>query len=547
MVMVFFVSDVLAELKIAEVSPQIQPAVFQEVSRIPEKPHFLLGLERKEDEWEQYLEQRKVFQIKDLAYGKNFSGIIDKSRDDYLARGNTELSEVIAMASREVRIFYTHHHFTKEGMYTFWSKMGEKNLAEFSPLYRKYEIQWGLGNISDEMWERIKQMMGWAQFEAVKLFMRSALEDGLARAVKTYTEMHLTEGVLEARAKLLEDPQYRDRLDEEVAGTDGLKVRDLLPVPLTRAEDFLPDIIIVGPRGFYGGMANFKTPGTERIVFLDLLGLVMWYTTKWPLVEHELVHTNPYLQSVPIAYYYDVEMWAGLTTDLDQGGLTEFLFHPYIAVVRDMVRTFFGYDFEEVRRRIFPGEFVVRDVREREFRLHAAEVKRIRDELMGFIKAPRDGFMVEFYTNPYYWLAVNTKFCDTAAVWRILFALRYEPAGLFDPNKKDKEGNVISPVHQTKAWLMKEEEAGRIRRLAEKAMKRTGEETKFAKEMPKVVARGKCPVHARFFLMKEHEQQEFIETVELLVKRMQRGESEAAFLLKRIFGNSGVLSGTTVR
>lgn len=521
----------------------------KEISKIPNKPHFLLGLEPKVDEWEKYLERRKIWMTKDLFYGYNYLGIIDKSRNDYIARGNTEIFETITMNDREIKIIYTHHHITKGGMHTFWSPMGEKNLAEFSPLYRKYEVNWALGKISDDDWKSIKRLLGWAQFEAVKSFVHRAIEWGVAKNVKDYSEMNLTNEVLAKRSVLLSDPDYAKKLDETVPGSSNLKVRDLIPVPLTRPEDFLPDLLIVGPRGFYGGFANWKTPGTERIVFLDILGLALWYTTGWSLPAHEFVHTNPYLQGTPLDLYFDVEMWAALTTDLNDD-LTEYLFHQYLSVVRHVVKTYWGYDHEEAARRIFAGSFGVRDVREKEFRENAVRVKQIRDELLRFIKDPKDGFMVTFYTDPYFWITANTKFCDTSAVFQLLFATKYEPAGIYDSNKKDKSGKIIPPVIQTKEWLAREEEAGKIKRLAEKAMAETGKETEWAKKNLSKVTDSigqKCPVHGRFFFMNEKEQQRFAKFIEPLIDLAKNGDKEAQYVLMRIFAGSGSLSKVNFR
>ncbi len=541
-------SNAFASPDMIKLSKELHADVLKDAALIPNKPHFLLGLEPKTDEWEAYLETRKVYQTKDLFYGKNGSGIIDKSNADYRASGNTEITDVVTIEGKKITTVYTHHHLLKSGMYVFWSHAGEKNLATFSPLYRKYEIQWGIGKLTDSQWQSVQRVMGWAQFEAVKIFLHEAIKSAVEKDVKDYAEMNLTFGVLNARAKLLDDPDYAKRLDDAVPGTNGLKVRDIIPVPLTRAHDFLPDLIIMGPKGFYGGFTNWGTPSSEKIVFLDMLGLALRYVSGWPLVEHEFVHANPYLQGTPLAFYFDVEMWTALTTDLDDD-FTEFMFHPYLSVVRDMVRTFFGYDFEEVNRKVWPtGALGARDIREKEFRANAAEVKKIRAELLKFVKDPNDGMMVQFYSDPYFWISVNTKYCDTSAVWRILFALRYEPAGLYDPEKKDKDGNVISPVLQTKNWLMKEEESGRIKELADKALKKTGDQTVFGKKFVEAKVfdssgTATCPVDARFFFMNEKEKQNFTDTVLPLANRAKKGDFEARVLLLRIFGGAGVLPG----
>jgi len=541
--LVFFASNAWAELNVKEVQKRLPPHIFKEVSKIPDKPHFLLGFERKTDPWEQFQESRRLFHTREFTHEFTGSAWIDKSQQDYIVPGSNVLSQVLKVSGKELRIIYSHHHYTKDGMYIFWSKMGEKNLAEFSLLYDKYKTQWGLGRITDSQWRDIQRILGWAQYEALKSFLRDVVTWAVDKNVRDYQEMRLTEMVIAARSKLLDDPEYAKKLDEPVPGAPNLKIRDLMPVPMTRPEDFLPDLIVVGQGEFTGGFANFNTVGTERIVFFDTLGLALWYVRGWPMPAHEFIHANPYLQGMPIAFYYDTEMWADLTTGM-QDDVLEFLFHPYLAVVRDLVKNFFGYDSNEVERRIWPAKFGhIQDIREDEFRKHAAEVKKITDELLNFIKDPKDGLMVKFYTDPYYWVVVNTKYCDTAAVYRILCALHYEPAGLFDPEKKNKQGKVIPPEMQTREWLEKEESAGRIAKLAELSMKQTGAKTKFAEDMgPEMSAMVKCPQDSRWFFLTLPEQQKFKEIVKPLAERAKNGDIEAKQILLRIFGRSSVFS-----
>lgn len=522
--------------------------VFDEISRIPEKPHFLLGLEPKSDEWERFLETRKLVATKGLKYRSASNAWIDKSHENFKLSGNTEIIETVTVAGKKIRVLYTHYHFAKNGMYAFWTGFdGEKNLAEYSPIYEKYKTRWGLGVITGDQWESVKRILGWAQFEAVRSFIHKSIVGGAEKNVRDFEKMRLTEQVISSRAKMLNDPNYGKKLDNFVSGTNGLKVRDIIPVPLTRVQDFLPDLLVVGPGPFMGGFANHKTPETERIVFLDIRGLAFDYINgDHMLSAHEFVHTNPYLQGTPLSLYYDIEMWDSLTTDL-QSNVTGFLFHFYLAVVRDVVRFYWGYDVKEAVKKIFPGGIMnIREVRKEEFLKHVEEVKKIRDELVRFITDPEDGFMVGFYSDPYFWTTVNTKFCDTSAAFRLMFALRYELAGIFDPVRKDVGGNVVSPVIQTKEWLMKEEEAGRIQRLAEKSLEKTGEPTKWSEKLSKgsdSSGQQKCPVHARFFLFDDQERAKFIEMIEPIVKEAKNGNTEAKILLARIFAGSGGLNG----
>ena len=150
-----FAAWVNAQSDISTISSKFSASVLDEIGKIPDRPHFLLGLDPKDDVWEQFLERRKVFQTNDLFYGKAGLGIIDKSRDDYHASGNTELSEMITISGKSVRILYTHHHRLPDGIYEFWSRMGRRNLATFSPVYRKYEMRWGSGVFSDDEWSNL--------------------------------------------------------------------------------------------------------------------------------------------------------------------------------------------------------------------------------------------------------------------------------------------------------------------------------------------------------------------------------------------------------
>ncbi len=518
----------------------------EDVRRIPDKPHFLLGIERKTDEWDQYQMAKKLWQTKGLAFSLRAKGIMDKTRESYVPPGSTQLHEELMIAGKRVRVLYTHHHYDPaSGMFVFWGALGEENLAVHAPLYERYKVVWALGQISDTEWRSIQSIFGWAQFEAVKAEIHKVVEDGIAKNVKDYAEdMQLRERVLVRHAEALGDPRYEDRLAELVEKGSDVSVQDVMRPPFVRPEDFLPDVLVIGPNRFAGGFANFKTVGTERLVFLDLLGIAFNYIEGgYVIAAHEFVHTNPYLQGEPMAFYYDVEMWAALTTNLS-GGMLEYD-HPYLSVVTDSAKYAFGYDFREVKRRIWPSEFGAQEVREDEFRRYAAVHRRVVSELLAFIKDPENGLMVQFYSDPLGWSAVNTALCDTAAVWRLLFALRFEFAGIFDEDKKDKNGQVIPAAQQTKEWLSRERDAGRIRRLAKKAMEKTGKETEQGKDISKAFDLGgfmKCPVHSRLFFMAPDEQREFISRVQSLAVRAEDGDAAAIFELRRLFAGSGVLA-----
>ena len=534
---------------IKEIAKRLAPPVFAEVSKIPDRPHFLMGFSRETDEWKAFRETRRFMKTQDAARSGIGRGILDRSKAGYQQPPDeTAILETLTFGKKDVRIYYTHYHVrAADRMYTFWLPSGEKNLAEYSPLYRKYEVRWGNGGLTDAEWADVQRMLGWAQFQAVRSFIESMIHEGLAKNIKDYNEiMRLTERVQEIRAERFGDPEYTKHLKDAVPGPGNLTNQDVLPVPMTRVEDFLPDLFVIQPSKFVGGFTNaFHVPGSETLVLLSQAGLAWQYISGWRFVSHELIHANPYLQGVPLDFYFDAEMWADMTNGAESDALS-YLDHPYLSLIRHLVRTYFGYDHEEVSRKIFPeGLPIADDVREAEFRKAVADVKKIQAELVKFIKDPNDGLIVRFYSDPYFWVGVNTKFCDSAAAFRLLFATRYEPAGLFNPNLKDEKGSVVPPEVQTKQWLLKEEESGRIKRLADRALTDTGKEADMFKDKGKFAdgnGQTKCPVDSRFFYADAATREQLETVVAELYRRAQQGDIEAALFLKRAFKDGSAFS-----
>lgn len=540
------------QLDFDRLSEQLPQEVYQEATEIPEQPHFLRGFERREDEWEQRQEVSRFFRTDNVVGSSDAPVTIDKSEQGYTRpSGDTAIGDTLTISGKSIRVLYSAYHFSDERMYTFWSQeVGEKNLAEFSSKYRKFEIKWGVGDLTDAQWESVQRILGWAEFQAIHAFVKDMVREGLQKSVNDYQSMQLQSRVVEKRSQWLNDPAYAERLNESVPGTDELRVRDFLPVPCIEPRCFLPDMIMISNASFTGGFTNsLKVPGTESIVMLSMRGLSLQYISHWPLVAHEFVHTNAHLQGLPLSYYFDVEMWAALTTDLQGGGMREFVYHPYLSVIRDTVRTVFGYDTQEVAKRVSSSELpMLADIDESAFREHVEKVERIRTELEEFITDPQDGFMVRFYSDPYFWQTVNTKYCDTAAAWRVLLSLEYEPAGIYDPEKLDDSGAPIPPEVQTKRWLSRQISSGRLEQLAEDAMTKAGTPSKFAEEAEEmgraedVAGLTKCPVHSRFFAMSENERDMFKEHVRHLLERFRAGDAVARAQLYRIFAGSGALS-----
>jgi len=136
--------------------------------------------------------------------------------------------------------------------------------------------------------------------------------------------------------------------------------------------------------------------------------------------------------------------------------------------------------------------------------------------------------MPTFYSDLYFWNTVNTKWCDTSAAWRIMMAFEFEPTIIFDPKKMDETGKIIPGSVQTKQWLAEQEAAGKIQKLAEEAMKKTGEITKTGEKMSKIEDLSgliKCPTDSGFFNMPPEEQKR----VQLMLEQLLK-ENDLRFL-----------------
>ncbi len=494
-----------------------------ELYRIPDRPHYLLGLQQfPEPVYERRIELQKLYQMREMFYSYNGGLYIDKAAEWLGLNKNSnylQLTSEIEVSGKRVFVIYPLHLLsdTKEKLFIYISPTGPKNLAEYSPLYEKYKVQWALGKISNEKWVAAQRILGWAQFRALKDHLFKRFHDSLTWDMNVHKD--LVNGVIENQTKLLNDPDYAKKQNEPISDLKGFTVRDIMRIPKVGANEFTPNIFIFGPlKEAWGLTHSWRTPGSESIVWLDILGDAYDYIRAQSLIlAHEFTHGNPYLQGTPIDFYFDVEMWTALSTDIFDDMM--YFTHPYLAVVADTAHTYFGYNAREAYNRIWPSGFTnLRDFRREEYEENMKRVKEINQAFKDFI--PK--FMQIFYADQHFWNSVNLKWCDTAAVWRIVMAFEFEPSVIFDSKKIDPvTGKPIPPSVQTKQWLSEQEAAGKIQRLAEKAMEKTGELTDMGEKMSKIedfAGLVKCPSNSGWFDMPSKQQKYVREMIERLLK-----------------------------
>ncbi|OGZ13858.1 MAG: hypothetical protein A2942_02885 [Candidatus Lloydbacteria bacterium RIFCSPLOWO2_01_FULL_50_20] len=523
---------------------ELSKDVCNEVSAVPNQPHFLRGFKREADDWERSLAWRRYLSNNDLLMGSSQGKArIDRSKSGYeQPSGDTAILTKWKSVAGPVDVLYTHHHVNAQGFFMFWSSAtGEANMARFSPLYAKYETLYRTNKFNLAQWNHLQTILGWTEFTAIRNFTEAMMNEGLDKAVRL--QKGLPDRVIALRAERFADPKYRERLGLPDPNVPGVTVGDVIRVPWTNPENFVKPgkmLILITPSEFTGGFTNaYNVPNSESAVMLSINGLALQYLGGFTLAAHEFTHANPYLQGMPFSSYFDVEMWADMTVNMDDGFLS-MLGHPYLSVIREIVQAKFGYNFSAVRKRISPVAFAVTDVREDEFRKNAKIVREIEAYLEDRILNPENGVLVQFYIDPNFWTTVNTKYCDSAAAVRIMIGLQFASAGIYDPEKGD------DPVAQTQQWLAQQEQAGKIAALAKKAMAKTGKKTEVGEKFANDKANAGldmdfCPADSRFFSGNAAEQKEFRDTVEALVGRAKSGDLVARTILRNMFPNIGPL------
>jgi hypothetical protein len=472
--------------------------------------------------------------MKGNLYDYNGGIYIDKTQERLGLHKNDNYKQLISeieVVDKKVLVIYQ-FHLIDQGQYIYMTPGGPINLAKFSEkLYRKYEIQWGLGEIGDEKWAAITRALGWAQFEAVKQFIFDFFERAIVRNITKYNG--LVESVTEIQKEQLNEPNLEQKYGSNVSDLEGFKVKDVLLVPQIEPIDFVPDTFVFGPMRWAWGAANWKAVGSEKIAFYDIIGAAFDYIRGEPLIlAHEFTHTNPYLQGSPTTLYFDFEMWTALTNDLADDLM--WFSHPYLAVPRDTVHTYFGYDTREAYNRIWPERFVsLRDFNRKEYEKNTLRVQEIREALEEFVI---EVFFPNFYSDPYFWNSVNLKWCDTAAAWRIMLAFRFEPAIIFDEKKLDpKTGEPVPASVQTKQWLA--EQSSKIRDLADEAMKEAGQITEIGEHFSKLDDYNdfiKCPADSSWADVPIEQQKKLIEMIKTMIDNEDPSFIRALWHINRI-------------
>lgn len=274
-----------------------------------------------------------------------------------------------------------------------------------------------------------------------------------------YYSKEMMDRAVRVRAEKLgiDENLLRKILDLKIPGyKHHITFRELhyLPKPMRRS-DFIPRELHLGytPQGVLG-MAWLNT----GVVYYSPQARVVDYLTKKPKVlQHEMVHNNINLQKFPLSEGFDVELMASIPEVLYDENQIDLFFHGYVAVPRELIRIYFGFNFAQARKDIFRydlGGNIAID--EQKFREYSQKLALVKGELRELF---RDVVIPEFYSDPVWWSAMNEKRVDRNSLLRIMMAAQYNPTIL--GNEKD-----------TMKWLETHEEE--IREMAKTAFDTSG-------------------------------------------------------------------------
>ncbi len=221
-------------------------------------------------------------------------------------------------------------------------------------------------------------------------------------------------------------------------------------------KDFVPNEIHLGYGPSIPGAIGFAWLDSG-LIYLTPIGQVVDYLMGKPAVtQHELVHANQNLQSMPFAQAFDVEFAASIPEMISPDDHLRLQFHSYVSDLREMAWVFFGFDYERVRKEVIQfdagGNLMIDEAK---FTHYAGLLNQVKAEYLRFFPKA----IGEFYGKIMFWSAMHDKLVDKRAVWRIMMRKYYEPT-------------ILGGQENTAKWLRANEQ--NIKEDSEKAWKTSG-------------------------------------------------------------------------
>lgn len=291
------------------------------------------------------------------------------------------------------------------------------------------------------------------QFSLVKNDIISSYKTAVDIAWQAH--QNLNPRVLENTAKLskMTQAELQKRLKEQV-GDSGVTYGELAMINEVTKQDFVINEFHLGVIEAWG----LTWLNTKKVLYSPQARLYDYLNDEPLVIIHELIHANPKLQRMPVAWHFDAELAASFLQALgEKTDVMTFLRHGYLDDIRWASRVFFGFDSEKAFAEIvkFRWSENQSEIDEAAFRKYETKIKLMRTELRKFIF---DVVLPEFYSNQLYWISVNGRFQDENAYFKILMALNYDPT-------------LLDGHHRTMKWM--DENSDKIKELSEEAWRET--------------------------------------------------------------------------
>ncbi len=237
----------------------------------------------------------------------------------------------------------------------------------------------------------------------------------------------LTEKAIKARAEKLgiKVDEFKKILDDKDPNY-GITFRELHRIPnAVKRSDFMPRELHLGYNTEFPGILGVTWLNTG-VVYINPQARMLDYLLSKPVVfEHEFIHANSNMQKFPMSGGFDAELFASIPEMLIPDDQINLFFHGYTRDLRELAWIYFGFNYKQVQKEITKFNFAgSTKIDEDKYRYYFKEQDRIKKEMYDFF---RDVVLPEFYSDPFWWSAMNERRNDQNSIFRIMMAGYYDP------------------------------------------------------------------------------------------------------------------------
>ncbi len=304
------------------------------------------------------------------------------------------------------------------------------------------------------------------EFECVKADLKKSIQSAIDSDYADHEK--ITTIAVESFGKRynLTPDAVRDLLTKQIPEY-GTNYADVLKIPLLEPVDFIKSVkyMYFTPMGSCNASVYVKTvvaftPCVRRTDH------ILGYPT---VMKHELIHANIKLQGYPLAWHFNVELFAALLPFLEQPTtLDDFFYHPYLSTPWEILKVFGRWDIQKVRQEIYRyavawrGSAMNREV----LASYLAEI----NEAAKWLRETGLQALAEFYSDPHWWVAVNDISFDDDMAYKAIMAKNWEPT-------------LLKGHANTVKFILRH--ADQSKSIAEKALERVGKNRDFEEERQK--------------------------------------------------------------